>query len=171
MFVLWLTLLCVLLGYVVFLLFFFFKQKTAYEMRISDWSSDVCSSDLQCVDRRSLGQRRRLDRLGLRQRRHGGLGEGGRGHRKGGEAGKTVGTGVAHELGSGIPLVTRGRPRAGPGRRGGAGANRTRLNRELSSRAASPVKPRPPDRKSTRLCDACAHVQSARPRPGLAGDR
>src|SRR3546814_5784189 len=32
---------CVLLYY-----FFFFKQKTAYEMRISDWSSDVCSSDL-----------------------------------------------------------------------------------------------------------------------------
>src|SRR3546814_1327013 len=28
------------------LCFFFFKQKTAYEMRISDWSSDVCSSDL-----------------------------------------------------------------------------------------------------------------------------
>src|SRR3546814_2538725 len=34
--------------FVCFLLFFifFFKQKTAYEMRISDWSSDVCSSDL-----------------------------------------------------------------------------------------------------------------------------
>src|SRR3546814_4236186 len=31
--------------------FFFFKQKTAYEMRISDWSSDVCSSDL------TVGQR------------------------------------------------------------------------------------------------------------------
>src|SRR3546814_3323154 len=30
-------------------LFFFFKQKTAYEMRISDWSSDVCSSDLLIV--------------------------------------------------------------------------------------------------------------------------
>src|SRR3546814_1539712 len=32
--------------------FFFFKQKTAYEMRISDWSSDVCSSDLaeSCCD-------------------------------------------------------------------------------------------------------------------------
>src|SRR3546814_5537134 len=30
----------------IFLVFFFFKQKTAYEMRISDWSSDVCSSDL-----------------------------------------------------------------------------------------------------------------------------
>src|SRR3546814_6237509 len=29
--------------------FFFFKQKTAYEMRISDWSSDVCSSDLHAV--------------------------------------------------------------------------------------------------------------------------
>src|SRR3546814_2073221 len=29
-----------------FFCFFFFKQKTAYEMRISDWSSDVCSSDL-----------------------------------------------------------------------------------------------------------------------------
>src|SRR3546814_2083752 len=29
--------------------FFFFKQKTAYEMRISDWSSDVCSSDLPDV--------------------------------------------------------------------------------------------------------------------------
>src|SRR3546814_5528094 len=29
--------------------FFFFKQKTAYEMRISDWSSDVCSSDLAAI--------------------------------------------------------------------------------------------------------------------------
>src|SRR3546814_3236810 len=29
--------------------FFFFKQKTAYEMRISDWSSDVCSSDLRQI--------------------------------------------------------------------------------------------------------------------------
>src|SRR3546814_2689413 len=36
--------------------FFFFKQKTAYEMRISDWSSDVCSSDLdQRADRRGRG--------------------------------------------------------------------------------------------------------------------
>src|SRR3546814_6138328 len=30
-------------------MFFFFKQKTAYEMRISDWSSDVCSSDLNAA--------------------------------------------------------------------------------------------------------------------------
>src|SRR3546814_8763436 len=37
-----LTILCI---------FFFFKQKTAYEMRISDWSSDVCSSDLIGADR------------------------------------------------------------------------------------------------------------------------
>src|SRR3546814_9446356 len=33
-----------------FFVFFFFKQKTAYEMRISDWSSDVCSSDLLTID-------------------------------------------------------------------------------------------------------------------------
>src|SRR3546814_3042860 len=42
------------------MLFFFFKQKTAYEMRISDWSSDVCSSDLSdqevCIgDRYRIG--------------------------------------------------------------------------------------------------------------------
>src|SRR3546814_6626873 len=35
----------------VLLCFFFFKQKTAYEMRISDWSSDVCSSDLPSLSK------------------------------------------------------------------------------------------------------------------------
>src|SRR3546814_4035771 len=41
-------LLCSVILIVCFLyFFFFFKQKTAYEMRISDWSSDVCSSDLR----------------------------------------------------------------------------------------------------------------------------
>src|SRR3546814_4265055 len=43
------------------MLFFFYKQKTAYEMRISDWSSDVCSSDLvdhHAVD--AVGARERL---------------------------------------------------------------------------------------------------------------
>src|SRR3546814_4719316 len=60
--------------------FFFFKQKTAYEMRISDWSADVCSSDLieagldaatpvMVVENASLSQERRfstrLDLLGL----------------------------------------------------------------------------------------------------------
>src|SRR3546814_4102497 len=41
---------------------FFFKQKTAYEMRISDWSSDVCSSDLQPLaqDRIEFVLRKRL---------------------------------------------------------------------------------------------------------------
>src|SRR3546814_3070634 len=34
--------------------FFFFKQKTAYEMRISDWSSDVCSSDLNALTSRTV---------------------------------------------------------------------------------------------------------------------
>src|SRR3546814_8173903 len=37
-----------------FYVFFFFKQNTAYEMRISDWSSDVCSSDLADSSRPSL---------------------------------------------------------------------------------------------------------------------
>src|SRR3546814_4129545 len=47
------------------MLFFFFKQKTAYEMRISDWSSDVCSSDLtlaHLIDR--------LLALGIERRDH-----------------------------------------------------------------------------------------------------
>src|SRR3546814_3332981 len=48
-----------LFGFAFLLLFFFFKQKTAYEMRISDWSSDVCSSDLP-VTVQDAG---RLDRL------------------------------------------------------------------------------------------------------------
>src|SRR3546814_19137325 len=50
--------------------FFFFKQKTAYEMRISDWSSDVCSSDLDRVahrDRRiGLGAEQILERVAAR---------------------------------------------------------------------------------------------------------
>src|SRR3546814_10618039 len=37
-----------------FFFVFFFKQKTAYEMRISDWSSDVCSSDLDDQQQRKL---------------------------------------------------------------------------------------------------------------------
>src|SRR3546814_11352914 len=41
------------------LFFCFFKQKTAYEMRISDWSSDVCSSDLVGAHRRGQALRRR----------------------------------------------------------------------------------------------------------------
>src|SRR3546814_10096804 len=47
----------------VYSFFFFFKQKTAYEMRISDWSSDVCSSDL-C---RPTGSRRSGSPAGRRK--------------------------------------------------------------------------------------------------------
>src|SRR3546814_10809535 len=43
--------------------FFFFKQKTAYEMRISDWSSDVCSSDLAVVEPGALPAQRPAARL------------------------------------------------------------------------------------------------------------
>src|SRR3546814_4057950 len=61
---------CLFLIYIYFLFlfffFFFFKQKTAYEMRISDWSSDVCSSDLldgRGADPLALGQR--IDDVGV----------------------------------------------------------------------------------------------------------
>src|SRR3546814_1170255 len=51
------------------MLFFFFNQKTAYEMRISDWSSDVCSSDLVATapsfDAASPGFVQRLDARSL----------------------------------------------------------------------------------------------------------
>src|SRR3546814_10687172 len=51
---------------------FFYKQKTAYELRISDWSSDVCSSDLKMAERDKL---KRLLMRGLKhdQRREAGL--------------------------------------------------------------------------------------------------
>src|SRR3546814_13672782 len=48
------------------LFFFFFKQKTAYELRISDWSSDVCSSDLRQLRHAFLERRNRHARgIGL----------------------------------------------------------------------------------------------------------
>src|SRR3546814_3823746 len=43
--------------------FFFFQQKTAYEMRISDWSSDVCSSDLRPATHRQLQLLPRADQV------------------------------------------------------------------------------------------------------------
>src|SRR3546814_16391307 len=51
--------------------FFFFKQKTAYEIRISDWSSDVCSSDLHGFKRQQLGVREAIMDLGEVQVIHG----------------------------------------------------------------------------------------------------
>src|SRR3546814_9787877 len=54
-----------------FCVFFFFRQKTAYEMRISDWSSDVCSSDLvEKVAAVAVGHGlERLARLGRERQR------------------------------------------------------------------------------------------------------
>src|SRR3546814_6671161 len=49
--------------------FFFFKQKTAYEMRIIDWSSDVCSSDLDAAAR---GRRHRSGQRPVRLQEPGG---------------------------------------------------------------------------------------------------
>src|SRR3546814_9885623 len=61
----------ILIYYCCFIFFFFFKQKTAYEMRISDWSSDVCSSDLletkECSDV-SERQKRTCDWIDQRHR-------------------------------------------------------------------------------------------------------
>src|SRR3546814_8991116 len=51
---------------VCFCVVFFFKQKTAYEMRISDWSSDVCSSDLAALVGMGLPISRRLALAALR---------------------------------------------------------------------------------------------------------
>src|SRR3546814_12132497 len=48
------------------MLFFFFKQKPAYEMRISYWSSDVCSSDLH--DKGEAGESHGIDRIAEEQR-------------------------------------------------------------------------------------------------------
>src|SRR3546814_6464159 len=45
------------------LFFFFFKQKTAYEMRISDWSSDVCSSDLSARRKMQVTPSRTVHRM------------------------------------------------------------------------------------------------------------
>src|SRR3546814_19258021 len=54
----------------------FFKQKTAYEMRISDWSSDVCSSDLDDhAELHLLPSARRREQGSLRSRRQGRIGQ------------------------------------------------------------------------------------------------
>src|SRR3546814_9840118 len=73
---------CVTLFIVVSHVFFFFKQKTAYEMRISDWSSDVCSSDLPLAHRLGVGAARQAEAIfalveaaGLDQPRRGQVGK------------------------------------------------------------------------------------------------
>src|SRR3546814_4927536 len=59
-----------MLSMLVFFLFFFFKQKTAYEMRISDWSSDVCSSDLDGVGGQRWWHTMLQDFIGLLRLQH-----------------------------------------------------------------------------------------------------
>src|SRR3546814_4051489 len=56
-----------LLGWDRWVIFFFFKQKTAYELRISDWSSDVCSSD-PWTGRRAIADRYRAAPRSSRRR-------------------------------------------------------------------------------------------------------
>src|SRR3546814_1284578 len=46
-------------------IFFFFKQKTAYEMRISDWSSDVCSSDLDMAGQQHVLAHHQIEPVAL----------------------------------------------------------------------------------------------------------
>src|SRR3546814_18081579 len=95
--------------------FFFFKQKTAYEMRISDWSSDVCSSDLDQVAHAHAGGEH-VGHLGIQvadQLR--------RLSRRVAVAGEAVGAqapaqlqraaGIVVELAAGLPVPGRQRPR------------------------------------------------------------
>src|SRR3546814_1291184 len=92
--------------------FFFFKQKTAYEMRISDWSSDVCSSDLVLRRIAEDGEFREDHEVGTGRGSPGpGLGDQG-----------TVAGDIAHgrvDLGHGDPEAVRRRG----GRAGGGGVH------------------------------------------------
>src|SRR3546814_21055267 len=80
--------------------FFFFKQKTAYEMRISDWSSDVCSSDLS--EFRALDQCRELSPEFVRRgtQRQPSIGRGN--HTIGTEQRMPIALGTRHQPGIGI---------------------------------------------------------------------
>src|SRR3546814_13464382 len=81
--------------------FFFFKQKTAYEMRISDWSSDVCSSDLAGTLARRAGAAHRPRATAVDRRLH----------RRGGRVWRGSGGRTAGGVGGGGPR----RPPAGRG--------------------------------------------------------
>src|SRR3546814_9087883 len=81
---------------------FFFKQKTAYEMRISDWSSDVCSSDLLTALARVLTPRtifarasspKRISLADMAVTSEAGMGNKGNGERRVAGVGRTTGIG------------------------------------------------------------------------------
>src|SRR3546814_9895184 len=109
--------------------FFFFKQKTAYEMRISDWSSDVCSSDLLA------GPLQRLQALDRSGHFHAVVG----GKRR-----------AAGEFKLPIALAQDRAPAAGAGI---ALARAVRENLDVLNASHQPIRPSPDwiDRKSTRL--------------------
>src|SRR3546814_9073412 len=108
-------------------IFFFFNQKTAYEVRISDWSSDVCSSDLAA------------DHLGLRSTRHGlrGGGDSKRQHPRDSDEGSDH-----------APALLVGESKRGPGHR--SLSRSTCLEIHVDRREAIPSDDTI-DRKSTRL--------------------
>src|SRR3546814_714234 len=101
------------------MLVFFFKQKTAYEMRISDWSSDVCSSDLDPGDARgredvALGRVAAADRSeGLW--RHGDAAAGDRAAQRRG-----LGADIDHMRGAGCVEMSRFECHARGAKQGGA---------------------------------------------------
>src|SRR3546814_7086168 len=107
--------------------FFFFKQKTAYEMRISDWSSDVCSSDLGFRHQPVL---RAVRALWLRQRV--------RPARDGLHRVPRTGPGTTARLGNHLRVLSRGQL-AGPARGhlpARTGASRQRTGAAARQRAA-----------------------------------
>src|SRR3546814_4883792 len=129
--------------------FFFFKQKTAYEMRISDWSSDVCSSDLETVSTATLcaGALRSNFDLALERLDANGVDTDGLGLAIGFEFGPTAITRLGMRGGKAhcsVSLLS-----AGPGRQAGA----ERLRRKLQ------WIPRQPERRRVQLA-GCASSRS-----------
>src|SRR3546814_534214 len=113
-----------LVSYMMF--FFFFKQKTAYEMRIIDWSSDVCSSDLRIRSRLSPADAGNVPR-GWRSasRRRACLPPYDDAHARSFRGGRDVGSGVVRERGDGRNRdASAGGWRTSDARRGGLSVGR-----------------------------------------------
>src|SRR3546814_15388907 len=129
--------------------FFFFKQKTAYEMRISDWSSDVCSSDLVQSARLVLIV---IDRLQVQAERWPALAQGQ--HRA---PGRPV---------RGIEMVHRGRSDPGV-----ADAARLEAQRDVAERVARPPVPPTPVPAGERLHAQARSYISVENRVGRSEER